>query len=216
MDTGLKALLTRGALELGVGLSDAQQAAFDAYLGELTVWNRKMNLTAIEGEKSIVIKHFLDSLTPVRLLSGSSTLLDIGAGGGFPGIPLKIALPDLSVTLLDAVEKKVHFMRHAIRRLGLKGAEAVSGRAESEALVSRYAGSFDCVISRAFAEVGMFLSLAMPYVRQGGLILAMKGPGAREELATGSLPQGLSMPEVHDIKVPGSDRVTTILSFKRL
>jgi 16S rRNA (guanine527-N7)-methyltransferase len=152
-DTKLIEILQQGSLELGVSLSDAQLKAFLKYLRELRAWNRKINLTSIIDEKDIIIKHFLDSLTPLGFLSGVETLLDIGSGGGFPGLPLKIAMPSLKVTLMDAVEKKVHFIRHMIRTLDLKDAVAISDRVESPELIYRLSGTFDCVTSRAFAEL---------------------------------------------------------------
>src|SRR3972149_12041419 len=102
-DKELIDLLQKGALELGVALDAGRAKAFLTYLRELKAWNKKINLTAIEDEKDIIIKHFLDSMTPFRLLSGVTSILDMGAGGGFPGLPLTIVRPDLELTLLDSV-----------------------------------------------------------------------------------------------------------------
>ncbi len=211
-------LLRKGALELGLALDESQIAAFLTYHRELMAWNRKINLTAIEDEKDIIIKHFLDSLTPLAqstLLSGVKTMLDMGAGGGFPGLPLKIVRPDIGLTLLDSVEKKVNFMRHIARTLGLNGVEAIANRAEAPDLVYRLSNSFDCVISRAFAEMEAFATLAIPYIRPGGMLLAMKGPGVAEELKGFEI-KGLSQPEIVEIKVPFSDRTTSLVIMKKL
>lgn len=209
-------LLKKGAQGLGIALNEAQAGSFLIYLRELKTWNRKMNLTSIEGEKDIIIKHFLDSLTPLRFLSGVKSVLDMGAGAGFPGIPLKIVLPDIQVTLLDSVEKKVNFLRHIIRTLRLKGIEAVSGRAESPELVQRLSGSFDCVISRAFAGLEAFITLGLPYLKTGGVLLAMKGPAVSEELRALGEIKGASLPEAFDVPVPLSDRVTTLVVIRKL
>jgi 16S rRNA (guanine527-N7)-methyltransferase len=214
-DTELLEILEKGSLELGVALSGAQQAAFLKYLRELQGWNKKINLTSITEEKDIIIKHFLDSLTSVRFLSGVDTLLDIGSGGGFPGLPLKIALPSLKITMMDSVEKKVHFIRHMIRTLDLKGAEAISGRVESPELVYRLSGAFDCVTSRAFAELEAFVALGAPYVKPGGMLLAMKGPSVEEELATMGVAAGFSAPEVHEIEVPFSGRRMSLVKMRK-
>src|SRR3990172_708670 len=143
-DKKLLEILQQGSLELGVSLSYAQLASFLKYLRELQAWNKKINLTSITEEKDIIIKHFLDSLTSARFLPGVDTLLDIGSGGGFPGLPLKIAIPSLKITLMDSVEKKVHFIRHIIRTLDLKGADAISGRVESPELIYRQIGRASC------------------------------------------------------------------------
>lgn len=209
-------LLKKGAAELGVALDDGQVAAFLRYARELQAWNRKMNLTTVVDEKDIIIRHFLDSLTPCRLLSGVGELLDIGSGGGFPGLPIKIAMPALRVTLMDSVEKKVHFIRHIIRTLGLAGVEAVSGRVESPELVHGLSGSFDFVISRAFAELDAFVSLAAPYLRAGGMLIAMKGPAAATEVAAMGQVKGFSDPEVMEVEVPFSGRTTTLVVMRKV
>jgi len=214
-NTKLLELLQQGSLELGVSLSDAQLGAFLKYLRELQAWNKKINLTSITDEKNIIIKHFLDSLTSVRFLAGVDTLLDIGSGGGFPGLPLKIAMPSLKITLMDSVEKKVHFIRHMIRALDLKGADAISGRIESPELIYRLSGAFDCVTSRAFAELEAFVSLGAPYVRPGGILLAMKGPAVEEEIRAMGAVKGFSAPEVHEIEVPFSDRKTNLVVMRK-
>ncbi len=215
MNEKLIKTLRNGAEELGVDLSEGAVALFDAYLNELKVWNRKINLTAIDTDGEIVTKHFLDSLTPHRYLKGATKLLDIGSGGGFPGLPLKIADPALEVALIDCVEKKVHFMRHIIRILGLKGASAVAGRVEDPMIIDKHRGYFDAVISRAFTELKGFLSLAAPYVAPGGMAIAMKGPQYEEELHGVEGFKGFSPPEVHEVRVPFTDRTTAVIIFRK-
>ena len=215
-DTELSEILRKGSLELGLSLDHAQLGAFLKYLHELQAWNKKINLTSIIDGKDIIIKHFLDSLTPAGLLTGVETLLDIGSGGGFPGLPLKIALPALKVTMLDTVEKKVHFIRHMIRTLDLKDAKAISGRVEAPELIESHACAFDCVTSRAFTELGAFVALGKPYVRQGGMLLAMKGPAVEEELREMGPVEGFSAPAVHRIEVPFSGRTTSLIIMKKL
>jgi len=215
-DTELIEILRKGSLELGLSLELDQLGAFLKYLHELQAWNKKINLTSITAGKDIIIKHFLDSLTPASLLSGVESLLDIGSGGGFPGLPLKIALPTLKVTMLDTVEKKVHFIRHMIRTLDLKDAKAISGRVEAPDLIESHSCAFDCVISRAFTELGAFVALGKPYVRQGGMLLAIKGPAVEEELREMGPVEGFSAPIVHRIEVPFSGRTTNLIIMKKL
>ncbi len=209
-------ILKKGALELGVELDERQGTAFLAYLQELKSWNRRINLTSIEDDREILVRHFLDSLAPVRFLAGVNSALDMGAGAGFPGIPLKIAIPDLQVILLDSVLKKVSFMRHIIRTLGLKGIEALHGRAEANELITRLSGSFDCVVSRAFAELAAFSALALPYLRPGGRLLAMKGPAVRDELKAISEISGFTRPEVFEVAIPFSKRVTSMVVLRKI
>ncbi|HLC17795.1 MAG TPA: 16S rRNA (guanine(527)-N(7))-methyltransferase RsmG [Thermodesulfobacteriota bacterium] len=208
----LKDILRQGALELGVELDEGAIEKFRVYLRELTTWNKKINLTSIADEREIVIRHFLDSLTPWRILkdSGCRTLLDIGSGAGFPGIPLKIAEPGLEVVLMDAVEKKVNFTRHVIRTLALSGIRAEKARVEDPGFIRKYGGHFDCVISRAFSGLKKFIHIAEPLCREGGLIVAIKGPGAADELK-----ELKKAPEIREIRLPFSDRTTVILSFKK-
>jgi len=175
-------LLVVGAKTFGVHLNEENVAAFDLYLRELLKWNEKINLTAIRTENGIIVKHFLDSLSVYPYVVESSSLLDIGSGPGFPGIPLKMVTPDLEITLIDSVRKKVDFQRHIIRTLGLKGIEAVHGRVQETGAVQKMQGRYDRVISRAFADLETFLRLGLPFLKKGGLALAMKGRAAEKEI----------------------------------
>lgn len=151
-----------------------QDLKFNQYLRLLLKWNRTYNLTAITDEEEIRIKHFEDSLTPLPFLPQPCRLLDIGTGAGFPGLPLKIARPDLEVVLLDSVRKKISFCEAAIRYLKLDKIRAVQGRAEDASLIKKL-GFFDIVISRATFSIPDFLNLASVFTEQRGLAIAMKG-----------------------------------------
>jgi 16S rRNA (guanine527-N7)-methyltransferase len=208
-------LLAEGAKAFGLLLSDATLGAFDLYLGELVKWNRKINLTAIRAEREIVLKHFLDSLSVFPFLSGVSTLLDIGSGAGFPGIPLRLVKPGLSVTLVDAVLKKVDFQRHIIRSLKLQGIEAVHGRVEEGAIRMNREEKYGGAVSRAFADLGTFLGLAYPYLRTGGLAMAMKGERLREEdRRQDDSPYRLE--KRVEFTLPSSDDRRSILIYRKL
>jgi 16S rRNA (guanine527-N7)-methyltransferase len=196
-----KELLVRGAQELGVTLTTAELGRFYQYAAELKKWSKKINLTAITADEEIAVKHFLDSLTLLKIVKGRGKLLDIGAGAGFPAIPLKIVRHDLKVTTVDAVEKKVIFQRHAGRVLGLQEFEAIHARAEE--LTARFAGSFDWVVSRAFADIPTFARIALPLIGEKGVIIAMKGRGGLEEAATVAA-------ALAELKV----RVTDVVEFK--
>ena len=165
-------------------LTAAQEAQFNKYCELLAAWNRVMNLTAITGEQEVLVKHFEDSLTLLPYLerANAGSLIDVGTGAGFPGIPLKIVLPDLKVVLLDSLRKRVDFLNEVIRELGLSGIEAVHARAEDAGRDKRFRGKFDCAAARAVAEMRVLMEYCMPFVRVGGCFLAMKGP-AEEEYA---------------------------------
>ena len=181
MEAENKKLLVEGAETFGVHLEKETVEAFDLFLKELLKWNQKINLTAIRSETGIITKHFLDSLSIHPYLEKSSSLLDIGSGAGFPGIPLKIAEPTLEITLIDSVRKKVDFQRHILRSLGLKGMEAIHGRVQETEILIRMEGRFDRVVSRAFSHLQTFLHLAYPFLKKRGIALAMKGDLKGEE-----------------------------------
>ena len=175
-------LLVEGAETFGIRLNEKQVEAFDLYLKELLKWNQKINLTAIRSEKGIVLKHFLDSLSVYPYLSKTASLLDIGSGAGFPGIPLKMVEPSLEITLIDSVRKKVDFQKHIIRTLGLKGIEAIHGRVQDKEVIQSFGERFDTVISRAFSDLQTLLVLSFPFLKKGGVVLAMKGERKGEEI----------------------------------
>lgn len=216
MEEESRELLIEGARDLGFRLSDETVEAFAAYLRELLKWNEKMNLTAIRTEKEIVQKHFLDSLSALPHLSGTVTLLDMGSGAGFPGIPLKIVNPTLRVVLLDSVRKKVDFQRHILRTLGLRDIEAVHGRAQELSIIERLGKRFDAVISRAFADLPVFLKLSLPFLRPGGKAIAMKGKlteeaikGFREEIEAPYVLEG-----IFPFRLPRTTLRRTLLVFR--
>ena len=182
METENRRLLIEGAKAFGIDLFEKTMEAFDLYLRELLKWNEKMNLTAIRSEKGIVLKHFLDSLSVVPHLPKISSLLDIGSGAGFPGIPLKMVQPSLEVTLIDSVRKKIDFQSHIIRTLGLKGIKAIHGRIQDREILEALGGRFDAIIARAFSDLDTLLLLSFPFLKKGGILLAMKGDSAGEEL----------------------------------
>ena len=171
------------AKKIGIHFDHTQNRLFCIHAVELIKWNRKINLTTLTDPIEVASNHFLDSLVPARFLPPhAAKLLDIGSGGGFPGIPLKILLPKLSVTLIDASRKKVNFLKHVIRTLELDGIEALHIRAEDLAARPSYMNRFDVIISRALTSLESFVRLALPLLACRGLILALRGQVDREEL----------------------------------
>ena len=169
--------LNDGCAQLQLTLSDAQCEKLCAHLSLLTQWNRRINLTAV-GADEMITRHVLDSLSAARFVDGDS-LLDVGSGGGFPGLPLAVAMPHLQVTLLDSRAKRVEFLRHVRDVLQLANVQVVHSRIEHY----RAAQKFDTLISRAFAPLGAMLTATASVHNRIGRLLAMKGKAPQEEIA---------------------------------
>ena len=175
-----KKLITDGADVMGIQLSASETNQFALHGIELLNWTSKINLTTITDPYEVGIKHFLDSIAPFPMIPKGASMLDIGSGGGFPGIPLKILIPSLTVTLIDASRKKVSFLKHIIRTLQLDNIDAIHIRAEDlvpstpekDAPLDR---PFDVIVSRALSALDKFITLALPLLAKDGLIIALKG-----------------------------------------
>ncbi len=179
-------LLQEGAREFGVELSQDQLDRFEAYYRHLAEWNTRLNLTAITGYGEVQVLHFLDSLSLACVLSRAQLdrkLIDVGAGGGFPGVPLAIAFPELEVTLLEATGKKVAFLDDLTRALALRNVTTVKGRAEELGHREEYRERYDLTVARAVAEMRTLVEYTLPFVRLGGMLVASKGAEAAEETA---------------------------------
>jgi 16S rRNA (guanine527-N7)-methyltransferase len=187
--------LRRGLLALGVASSDERSERLERYLALLEKWNRTYNLTAIREPERMVTHHVLDSLAVLPHVRGPN-VLDVGSGAGLPGIPLAIASPALAVTLLDSSHKKAAFLQQAVGELALANATIVNARIESWRTDAR----FDTIVSRAFADLGEFVSAAARLLAPGGTIAAMKGVHPHDEIER--LPQGFRVREVLKLDVP--------------
>jgi 16S rRNA (guanine527-N7)-methyltransferase len=204
-------MLLEGSHALGLPLSRGQAGALSWLAGELTRWSSRINLTAILDPIEMADKHILDSLTVLRALEpGPLTLLDAGTGAGFPGLPLAIARQDLSVTLIDAVAKKVGFLKHAIAHLGLVPRVRamhlnLRGNPAKEGL-----GPFDAAVSRALADPGRWATLASPYVRPGGTLVVMAGSEAEAALFP-----GWTHLRLERLRLPLTGAGRTVLSYRK-
>lgn len=195
-------LLAGGAQELGLELSELQFNRLLDYVALLAKWNAVYNLTAIRDPRQMMIQHILDSLSIVPHLAGlgPSTVLDVGSGGGLPGIVLAIVLPDWSVTLNDIVHKKTAFQSQAKAELGLGNLSVVTGRVETLQPGAEVPAKFDVIVSRAFAELADFVTLARHLVADGGAIWAMKG--VRPDAEIERLPAGSKAEQIIRLTVP--------------
>jgi 16S rRNA (guanine527-N7)-methyltransferase len=198
----LGALLNQGVAELGLALSDAQLDKLLDYVALLAKWNAVYNLTAIRDPRQMLIQHILDSLSIVPHLAslGPSSVLDVGSGGGLPGIVLAIVLSDWTVTLNDIVHKKTAFQAQAKAELGLTNLSVVTGRVETLKPGVEVPAKFDVIVSRAFAELADFVTLARHLVAEKGAIWAMKGVRPDGEIER--LPAGSHAKQIIRLKVP--------------
>jgi len=201
----LSALLRQGAGELGLDLTESQHNKLLDYVALLGKWNAVYNLTAIRDPKQMLIQHILDSLSIVPRLAprGAASALDVGSGGGLPGIVLAIVLPDWTVTLNDIVHKKTAFQAQAKAELGLANLSVVTGRVETLRPGVEVPAKFDVIVSRAFAELSDFVTLARHLVAERGAIWAMKG--IRPESEIERLPEGARAKQIIRLKVPSLD-----------
>ena len=201
-------VLMAGAAELGIPLSAAQAGQLLQLLDELDDWNQRMNLTAIRERAQQITKHLLDSLTVHAHLQGTS-VVDIGTGAGFPGLPLAVTLPQVQFTLVDSTAKKLKFVEHAAQALGLHNVQTVHTRAEAYRPKER----FDCVVSRAVGALETFVKGSGHLCVGGGRLLAMKGRYPTEELT--HIPSGWKVAAVHRLNVPGLDEQRHLVELCR-
>jgi 16S rRNA (guanine527-N7)-methyltransferase len=204
---------------LGITISDLQKQQFTDYYEMLVEWNKVMNLTAITKYSEVIQKHFLDSLSIVKIYQPvSERILDMGTGAGFPGIPIKIAFPDTRIVLLDSLNKRIHFLEEVIKKLNLSKITAVHGRAEDFGRDKEYRETFGLCVSRAVANLSTLSEYCLPYVRKGGYFIAYKSGKAEEELneaANAMKLLGAALVKTEHLKLPGTDIERALIMMKK-
>jgi 16S rRNA (guanine527-N7)-methyltransferase len=202
-------LLVEGAKEWGLTLTRQDVQAFGLYYKQLVHWNERVNLTSIVDYEGVQVKHFLDSLSCLQVLdalSPDAKCIDIGAGAGFPGLPLKIARPPMRLTLLESVRKKVAFLEQVVDELGLRGVEVVRERAEDLGRQPTHRERHDVAVSRAVGHLATLVEYGLPLLRMGGILVAQKGAQIEKEVES-ALPAielvGGRLREVQPVSLPG-------------
>lgn len=201
----MNSLISEGLDELGYEYDPLLIKKLEIYLATLKKWNKVYNLTAINEDSEIIVKHFLDSLSVNQYIQNSGRILDVGTGAGFPGLILALFNPEKSFVLVDGVSKKISFLQEMIGKLNLKNVIAVHTKVEQY----NVAEQFDIIISRAFADIKKMTKLTSHLIKDGGKFIAMKGPDVMSEL------DDISLPFVHhDITVPFLEGTRKIIEIK--
>jgi 16S rRNA (guanine(527)-N(7))-methyltransferase RsmG len=214
----IETTLETHAASYGISLAPEQLRQFALYAEMLLDWNTRMNLTAITEPEDIAVKHFLDSLLLLKRadIPEGECVIDVGAGAGFPGLPLKIARPDLRLTSLDSSAKRVGFLREAAGALGF-AAEAIHGRAEELGQKPEYRGQYGLVTARAVAALPVLCEYCLPFARVGGVFAALKGPGIRaeaEDAASAIARLGGKLKTIAEFELPNQNSRTIVLVQK--
>lgn len=217
----IREILIDGCREYGIELDDKKVEQFMLYKEMLKEWNQKINLTAITEDEEIIKKHFIDSVSIVQsgVIKDGMSIIDVGTGAGFPGIPLKIVNPTLKVLLLDSLNKRIVYLDDVIKNLKLDGIEAIHARAEELSRKKEYREKFDIASARAVANLNKLSEYCIPYVKIGGYFISMKGPSVNEEIegaknAIGTL--GGSLEKVIDINLPGESMEHKLVIVKKV
>ena len=202
--------LAKAAVEYGISLNDTQMEQYNRYFELLVEWNEKINLTAITEPKEVAIKHMIDSITAYdeNLFKDGTTVIDVGTGAGFPGLPLKIFCPEIKLTLMDSLNKRIKFLQTVVEKLGLKDVKCVHARAEEGARNKKYRESFDIAVSRAVARLPILCEYCLPFVKKGGHFIALKGMqynDEAQEAAKAIKVLGGSQTEIRPVKLPELD-----------
>ena len=214
-------LMKTASNDVGLEFTEGQYEQFIKYMRLLQEWNEKINLTAITEDEEVVKKHFIDCIKAFKSdkIKNSKTIIDVGTGAGFPGLPIAIMNPNVEVTLLDSLNKRINFLNLVVRELGLKNVKTIHSRAEDGARKPELREKFDIATSRAVANMAVLSEFCMPYVKKGGYFVALKGPSIDEELENGSNAikiLGGELKDIIEISIEETDLKHNIVEVKKI
>lgn len=215
----MKDLIINGSRQLNIPLNEMQVNQLTEYARLLAEWNEKINLTAITDDEGIAVKHFLDSLTAINTGYVKGSVIDVGTGAGFPGLVLKIAKPEIQLTLLDSLNKRINFLKDVCEKVKIDDVEMVHARAEDSGKDRAYRGQFDTVVSRAVANLTVLSEWCIPFLKKGGYFLALKGPLAEEEVKSAHRAVKILGGKIEDIfeaQIPFTDLKHKIVVIKKV
>ncbi len=204
--------------ELNIELSEKQLNQFYDYMNILNEWNKVMNLTNITEPLEVIEKHFIDSLTVLKNVNENDSIIDVGTGAGFPGIPIKIAYPKSKVTLLDSLNKRIKFLNEVISKLNLEDINTIHGRAEELAHNKEHREKYDIAIARAVAPLNVLSEYLLPFVKIGGHAICMKGSKGKDESKEGENAiriLGGEIKSIKEFKLPNTDIERTIVEIEK-
>ena len=214
-----KTLMCSYGEQIDIKFNDKQLNQFYNYMNLLLEWNEKINLTAIVEPEEVILKHFIDSLTINKYIEKNKTLADVGTGAGFPGIPLKIYRPDLSVTLVDSLNKRINFLNDVIDKLGLSDIDTVHSRIEDFGKDKKYRENFDYVTARAVANLTTLSEYLIPISKVNGMCICMKGNDIKEEITDSEKAINLlggKIAKIDEFKLPDSDISRNVIIIDKL
>lgn len=215
----LKKIMIFYGEKIDIKFTEEQLNQFYEYMNLLLEWNEKINLTAITAPNEVILKHFIDSLTINKYIKENSTLADVGTGAGFPGIPLKILRPDLKITLVDSLNKRINFLNEVINKLNLVNIETVHSRIEDFGKDKKYRESFDFVTARAVANLAVLSEYLLPIAKVGGQCVCMKGSSVEEELSNGKNAikvLGGKIKNIDEFVLPDSDMSRNVIIIDKI
>ena len=216
----MNSLLESASKSMGIDLNQDMVEEFSKYKAMLKEWNEKINITSITEDDEIDLKHFADSLSILKSgkFNGNKKVIDVGTGGGFPGLPLKIYNKDLDVTLLDSLNKRIIFLNEVIEELKMDRITPLHGRAEELGIKSEFREQFDVCVSRAVASLDTLSEYCIPFVKVGGYFISMKGPQVEEEVNLSSKAievLGCKVEDVIYVTLPGTDITHSLIVIKK-
>jgi 16S rRNA (guanine527-N7)-methyltransferase len=214
-------ILNDACNDIGTEFNEEKYSKFITYKNLIQEWNKKINLTAIDEDEEIIKKHFIDSIKVFKVdkVEKAERILDVGTGGGFPGVPMKIVNDKSKIVLLDSLNKRIKFLNEVIKELSLKNIDAIHGRAEDYAKQKEYREKFDVVVSRAVANMTVLCEFCIPYVKLGGYFVAMKGPSIEAELNEAKKAitvLGGKIENVANVNIEGSDLNHNLVVIKKI